>query len=347
MKVSQMSYVAVKKTEEGVVDAAAGGRAELAWILAILVLAVVPFLTTNDYQMHLIDIICLNIILAVGLNIVKGFTGQVTVGHIALYAIGAYASAILTLKFSFPFWLALPSSMLIAALAGLIVGVPAIRLEGAYLALATLGFAEAVRVVLISTDYFGTSSGISGIPAPDIAGFALDTDARYFYLLMPITVLSIYISFAILRSRIGRAFMAVREDPLAAASVGIDVRRHKLLAFAISALYAGCAGGLYAHLAPGYIHPNNFTITEMVALLLMVVIGGIGHVWGGVVGAVIVTIVHDLAREYYQYEYIIFGLVIVFSVTYMPKGIFGFAHRYFSERNFRKIRERKSNAAQH
>jgi branched-chain amino acid transport system permease protein len=309
-------------------------------VAAFIALFFLPLLTTNDYQMHLIDLICLNIILAVGLNIVKGFTGQVTVGHIGLYAVGAYASAILSINFNFPFWVALPCATLITAFIGLIVGIPSIRLEGAYLALVTLGFAETVRIVLLSTEYFGTSLGISGIPAPEIAGIILDTPRKYYYLLMPITALGIYASFSILRSAIGRAFMAIREDQLAAAAAGVDVQKYKLLAFVISAIYAGAAGSLFAHLAPGYIHPNSFTITEMVVLLLMVVIGGIGRIWGGVVGAILVTVIHDYLRDYYQYEYLAFGIIIALSVTYMPKGIGGLVFRFVNVRRFRAIREK-------
>lgn len=309
-------------------------------VAAFAALLFLPLLTTNDYQMHVVDLICLNIILAVGLNIVKGFTGQITVGHIGLYAVGAYSSAILSLNFGFPFWLALPAATAITALVGLVVGVPSIRLEGAYLALVTLGFAESVRIVLLSTEYFGSSLGISGIPAPVFAGITLDTPTKYYYLLMPITALGIYASFSILRSAVGRAFMAIREDTLAAAAAGIDVRKYKLLAFVISAIYAGCAGSLYAHLSPGYIHPNNFTITEMVVLLLMVVVGGIGRIWGGIIGAIIVTIIHVSVREYYQYEYLIFGVVMALLVAYMPTGIGGLLYRYVNIRRFRAIREK-------
>jgi branched-chain amino acid transport system permease protein len=309
-------------------------------VAAVIALFFLPMMTTNDYQMHLADIICLNIILCVGLNIVKGFTGQITVGHIGLYAVGAYASALLSLNFDFPFWLALPCATAITALVGLVVGVPSIRLEGAYLALATLGFAESVRVVLLSSEYFGSSQGLAAIPPPAIGSYHFDTPARYYYILMPVTLIGIYFSFSILRSRVGRAFMAIREDRLAAAAAGIDVRRYKLLAFVISAVYAGCAGSLYAHLAPGYIHPNSFTITEMVVLLLMVVIGGIGNIWGGVVGAIVVTLVHDLLREYYQYEYLMFGVIIALSVAYMPKGLGGLLSRFVNVRRFRMLRER-------
>jgi branched-chain amino acid transport system permease protein len=165
---------------------------------------------------------------------------------------------------------------------------------------------------------------------------------------MPLALAGIYFSFAILRSDIGRCFQALREDPLAAAASGINVRKYKLLAFLISALYAGCAGSLQAHHSPGFIHPNNYTIVEMVTLLLMVVLGGIGHIWGGIIGAVLVTIIYDLTRDYYQYQLAIFGMIIVLTVTYMPKGIGGIIDRFFTERRFnalRKAKVEKTNAA--
>lgn len=313
--------------------------------MGAVVLAALPFITINDYQHFLLNVMMINIILAVGLNIVKGFAGQVTVGHIAIAAIGAYASAVLTVNFGFSFWLALPCAMLVAALAGILVGVPSFRLEGAYLALATLGLAEAVRIFISATAYLGAAEGFGNIPAPRIGTFVMDDHIVYYYITMPLALLGIYISFSILRSDVGRSFRALREDVTAAATVGINVRKYKLLAFVISALYAGCAGSLIAHLAPGFLHPNSFTIVEMVTVLLMIVMGGIGHIWGGVIGAVIVTIVFDLTREWQQYQLIVFGMVVVLTVLYMPRGIGGLFDRYLARRRFVAIRKAKRDAA--
>lgn len=312
------------------------------WIFVLFILLSVPLLTTNLYQNHLIDIICINIILAVGLNIVKGFAGQVTVGHMGLYAIGAYSSAILSLNFGFPFWLALPAATIITGFAGVIVGIPSFRLEGPYLALATLGLGETVRMGINVTDYLGSTLGIGEIPSPQFGDFVFDDPDQYYFLLMPVMLAGIYFSFSILRSSVGRAFKALREDPVSAAAAGINIRKHKLMAFVISALYAGCAGSMYAHLAPGYIHPNNFTILEMVTLLLMVVLGGLGHTWGGIIGAIVVTLVYDFTREYYQYQMLIFGMTIVLTVLFMPKGIGGLIDRYFVTKRF--VEARKKNA---
>ena len=265
----------------------------LPWLIAYLVLLPLPKLlefVLSDYYIDLANRACLFILLCVGLNIVKGFCGQVTVGHIGLYAIGAVSSALLAINYGLSFWVSAPLAVLITGFAGIIVGLPSVRLEGAYLALATLGLGESVRIMIAVTPALGSSTGIMLIPAPAIGDFVFDSFERYYYLVMTLAVLGIYLSFAILRSTTGRAFQAIREDPIAAAVVGINVTMYKLLAFVISALYAGLAGALFAHMPPGYLHHNNFTIIEMVTLLLMVVLGGIGNIWGGVIGAILVTI---------------------------------------------------------
>lgn len=322
-----------------------GLRRAVPWAIGLAVLVALPHLTGNEYHHYLLDIMMINIILAVGLNIVKGFAGQVTVGHIAMAAIGAYTSAILALNFGFVFWLALPAAILVTGLAGAVVGVPSFRLEGAYLALATLGLAESVRIFISATPYLGAAEGLSGIPAPAIGGFAFDTHVSYYYLVMPVALVGIYFSFCILRSDIGRSLKALREDSLAAAAAGINIRKYKLFAFVVSALYAGAAGSFQAHIPPGFLHPNSYMIHEMVTLLLMVVLGGIGHIWGGVVGAVLVTIIFDLTREWYQYQLIAFGMIIVLTVMFMPRGIGGLIDRTLTTRRFVAIRKARADAA--
>ena len=227
------------------------------WLIGLAILIPLPWLAANEYQHYLLNVICINVILAVGLNIVKGFAGQITVGHIALAAIGAYTSAVMAVKFGLPFWMALPIAVAVTGLAGIVVGIPSFRLEGAYLALATLGLAESVRIFISATDYLGAAIGFGDIPPPFIGGVPIERHIEYYYLVMPLALISIYFSFSILRSDIGRSFQALREDALAAAASGINVRKYKLLAFLISALYAGAAGSLAAHMSPGFIHPNN------------------------------------------------------------------------------------------
>jgi len=315
------------------------------WLLALAALLLLPLFSRNAYHHYILIVICINVILAVGLNIVKGFAGQVTVGHIAMMAIGAYSSAVLAKFIGLPFWIALPCAMMITGLAGAVVGVPSFRLEGAYLALATLGLGESVRIVISVTEPLGASIGFENVPPPSVLGREINTHFGYYYIAMPLALLGIYFSFSILRSDIGRAFKAIREDALAAAATGINVRKYKLIAFMLSALFAGCAGSLQAHMFPGFLHPNNYTLTEMVSLLLMVVLGGIGHIWGGVIGAVLVTIINDLTVDYYEYRMIMFGSVILLTVMYMPKGIGGMIDQYFVKRRFVAIRQARANAA--
>jgi len=283
----------------------------LPWLVAYLLLLPLPKLLEfgiSDYYIDLANRACLFILLCVGLNIVKGFCGQVTIGHIGLYAIGAVSSALLALNYGLSFWMSAPLAVLITGFAGIIVGLPSVRLEGAYLALATLG---------------------------------LDSFERYYYLVMTAAVVGIYLSFAILRSATGRAFQAIREDPIAASVVGINVTMYKLLAFVISALYAGLGGALFAHMPPGYIHHNNFTIIEMITLLLMVVLGGIGNIWGGVIGAIVVTVIYDQTKEYYFYQPLIFGISMVLLVVFMPRGIGGLIERKIVKQKFIKQHEDK------
>ena len=263
----------------------------LPWLIVYALLLPLPFFLAslfNEYLIDLVNRICLFILLAVGLNIVKGFCGQVTVGHIGLYAIGAVTSAVLSLEpggfggalgFGWPVWLAIPTAVVVTAFAGLIIGLPSVRLEGAYLALATLGLGESVRIFIAVTPALGSSTGLMMIPAPSIGSFTIDSFTSYYYLVMTAAIIGIYFSFSILRSATGRAFQAIREDTIAASVNGINVVQYKLLAFVLSAVYAGLAGALFAHMPPGYLHHNNFTVIEMVEVLLLVVLGGIVSVW--------------------------------------------------------------------
>jgi len=326
----------------------------LPWLLGGVLLCFVPFLQRasdslkgatgfefyNANTQFVINVMLINILLAVGLNIVKGFAGQVTVGHVALMAIGSYASAVFSAYLGLSFWIALPLAVLVTAIAGALVGIPALRLEGAYLALATLGMAESVRIIINGTDALGGGVGLGDIPPPVLFGIPLREHALYYYVCMPLALAGIYFSFAILSSDIGRVFKALREDPLAAAASGINVAQYKIIAFVLSAIYAGAAGSLKAHLAPGYIHPDNYKLEEMITLLLMVVFGGLGHIWGGVIGAIAVTIIVHKTQDFYIYRLIIFGMIIVLTVMFMPRGLGGIVDDWRTRRRFRAIREK-------
>tara|TARA_Y100000813_G_scaffold1979_1_gene1483 strand:- start:476 stop:1465 length:990 start_codon:yes stop_codon:yes gene_type:complete len=309
----------------------------LGFIIAYLVLLCVPSIFFTDlYQSHLSSLIFINIIVAAGLNIVKGYCGQVTVGHVGLYAVGSYTAGCMFMYLGSDLWMTLPAAIIVTGLFGIAFGIPSFRLEGPYLALATLGGGEAIRLFIENGEFFNSTYGISSISQPTIFGVPFDTPDKYYYISLPVMIIAVYFSYSILKSSIGRAFMSVREDPISAAASGIDIKKYKILAFILSAMFAGAAGAVYAHLPPGYIHPNNYTVIEMVTFLAMVVFGGLGHIWGGIIGAIIITIVYDLTRPLYEYQLFIFGLTIVLTILFMPKGIGGFIDKIFIDKRFKK-----------
>ena len=309
----------------------------LGFIVAYLVLLCVPTIFFTDlYQSHLSSLIFINIIVAAGLNIVKGYCGQVTVGHVGLYAVGSYTAGCMFMYLGSDLWMTLPAAIIVTGLFGIAFGIPSFRLEGPYLALATLGGGEAIRLFIENGEFFNSTYGISSISQPVIFGVPFDTPDKYYYISLPVMIIAVYFSYSILKSSIGRAFMSVREDPISAAASGIDIKKYKILAFILSAMFAGAAGAVYAHLPPGYIHPNNYTVIEMVTFLAMVVFGGLGHIWGGIIGAIIITIVYDLTRPLYEYQLFIFGLTIVLTILFMPKGIGGFIDKIFIDKRFKK-----------
>ena len=309
----------------------------LGFIIAYLVLLCVPSIFFTDlYQSHLSSLIFINIIVAAGLNIVKGYCGQVTVGHVGLYAVGSYTAGCMFMYLGSDLWMTLPAAIIVTGLFGIAFGIPSFRLEGPYLALATLGGGEAIRLFIENGEFFNSTYGISSISQPVIFGVPFDTPDKYYYISLPVMIIAVYFSYSILKSSIGRAFMSVREDPISAAASGIDIKKYKILAFILSAMFAGAAGAVYAHLPPGYIHPNNYTVIEMVTFLAMVVFGGLGHIWGGIIGAIIITSVYDLTRPLYEYQLFIFGLTIVLTILFMPKGIGGFIDKIFIDKRFKK-----------
>ena len=309
----------------------------LGFIIAYLILLCVPTIFFTDlYQSHLSSLIFINIIVAAGLNIVKGYCGQVTVGHVGLYAVGSYTAGCMFMYLGSDLWMTLPAAIIVTGLFGIAFGIPSFRLEGPYLALATLGGGEAIRLFIENGEFFNSTYGISSISQPTIFGVPFDTPDKYYYISLPVMIIAVYFSYSILKSSIGRAFMSVREDPISAAASGIDIKKYKILAFILSAMFAGAAGAVYAHLPPGYIHPNNYTVIEMVTFLAMVVFGGLGHIWGGIIGAIIITIVYDLTRPLYEYQLFIFGLTIVLTILFMPKGIGGFIDKIFIDKRFKK-----------
>lgn len=263
----------------------------------------------------------INIILAVSLNLITGFTGQFSLGHAAFMSIGAYISAVATAKFNLPFLSAILIAALISAFAGIIIGVPTLRLKGDYLAIATLGFGEIVRVIIQNNDYVGGASGFNDIPQ--------HTNWAWLYFMTVITIIFIR---NFIESKQGRACIAIRDDEIAAESMGINTTFYKVLAFGVGAFFAGIGGALYS----GYfyfIKPDAFGFMKSIDILVIVVFGGMGSILGSIVGAVALTIISLLLQSFPELRMVIYSVILFIIMVYRPQGIMGnYKLKLFSKR---------------
>ena len=295
-----------------------GGAIVLA-LLAVLL----PFLFST-YQTNIMTSAMLYVVLGLGLNIVVGLAGLLNLGYAAFYAIGAYAYALLNYHYGIGFWTALPIGGLLAALFGLLLGFPVLRLRGDYLAIVTLGFGEIIRIVLENWTAFSFGpSGIANIPRPGLFGVELDLRGAtiYVYFLAMALCLLAAFSFQRLRdSRIGRALMALREDEMACEAMGVDKTRMKLTAFAFGAFWAGLAGVVFASKTT-FVNPASFTFLESAMILAIVILGGMGSILGVVIGAFLLILLPEYLRAFSGYRMLLFGLAMVVMMIFRPQGI--------------------------
>ncbi len=285
-------------------------------IVAILVLyAIVEILTRlgviDSYiQLNLI-LIGINIILAVSLNLITGFTGQFSLGHAAFMSIGAYASGIITAKLGLPFIVGIMVAAVSAAAAGVLIGIPTLRLRGDYLAIATLGFGEIVKIVAINNDYIGGAVGLNDIPQY--------TNWTWTYFLV---VLTVFIIYNFIKSYHGRACIAIREDEIAAESMGVNTTYYKILVFTIGAFFAGIAGALYANYF-SFIKPDSFGFMKSVDILVIVVFGGLGSVTGSIIGAIALSLISVFLQNIPELRMVIYAIILFLIMVYRPQGIMG------------------------
>lgn len=293
---------------------------------AVAIVLPLPF-AGSDYALFLLVMCANHALMAVSLNVVYGYLGLIALGHAGFYGIGAYISVALTMGVGLPFWLALPGAALAAALAGVALGIPAIRVRGHYFVLITLGFGEIVRLVLLNWKAVtrGTD-GIVDIPAPAFGPLVISSKIGFYYLTLAVVALAILLTERLRRSKFGRALIALRGSEMAAATSGVDPVMAKLLGFTFSAAITGAAGSLYAHFY-SFISPEVFTIDISVATFLMVLLGGAGSNVGAVLGAVLLTILPEALRFLKQLYLILYGAGIVLVMVFMPDGLVGVARR--------------------
>ncbi|NLJ59596.1 MAG: branched-chain amino acid ABC transporter permease [Firmicutes bacterium] len=292
------------------------------WVLIAVVLSI-PFVVTNLYYLHLINLIGIYSLVVIGLNILSGYTGQVSMGQAGFFAVGTYTSALLMMKLQAPFWVATVMAAIVAAIFGVVIAIPALRLTGPYLVMATVGFGEIIRLVLVNwVPVTKGAAGLTGIPAPSFFGFTVFSERSFFYLIYAVVALGILVAVRISRSKIGRTFMAIREDELAAESMGVPTNIYKVAAFAIGAAYAGVAGSIFGSFS-GVASPDGFTFDDSVGFLCMSVIGGNRSIFGALIGSITLTLLSELLRFMQSYRLIVYGAILLLTAIFMPQGLSG------------------------
>ncbi len=323
-----MSVMPLKTTSPALRSPAAAAPAQrlsdhARLLIVWLVLLAVPFVSPNSYVVSLANLMLINVILIASLNLLMGYGGQISLGHAAFYGLGAYVSGVLGVKLGWSPWIGLPVAALVTGLSALIIGIPALRLRGLYLSMATLGW-NAILVVMFNRliDLTGGPNGLLGVKPFAFGTFALDTDARQFPLVWLVSLLVMVAILHLLRSRIGRALRAVATNELGADAVGINSFRTKLLFFVLTAGMAGIAGSLYVHINQ-YASPETFSVSSSILLVVMVALGGSGTYWGPIVGALIYTAVPQLLLDYEDAELMLFGLGMLLVLILSPSGLTG------------------------
>lgn len=281
-------------------------------------------LAGSFYQTNIMISAMLYIMLALGLNIVVGLAGQLVLGYVAFYAVGAYAYGLLNQFFGWGFWMCLPVGGLLAALFGLGLGFPVLRLRGDYLAIVTLGFGEIVRLGLLNwTSLTGGPRGISEIPRPGLFGLEMginESTIYIYYLVLAAVAITVAVISRLKNSRVGLALQALREDEIACEAMGIDITRVKLSAFALGSCWAGFAGVIFAAKTT-FINPSSFTFMESAMILSMVVLGGMGSIAGVIIAAVILILAPEYLRAFSEYRMLIFGAIMVIMMIFRPQGL--------------------------
>jgi branched-chain amino acid transport system permease protein len=300
----------------------------------VVVAAALPLLVTDRFTLKVLTITGINAIVVVGLALLFGYAGQISLGHAAFYGLGAYTSAYLVKTLAMPWFVGPIAAVVVCTLLGLVLALPTMRLKGHYLAMATLGFGEIMAVAFVELKQFtGGPDGLSGVPFPSLGTYVLRSPAENFWLVWAVLGIVLLLAYNIVHSRPGRALRALHASEAAASACGVDVSRSKIVVFALSAALAGLAGSLYAHFI-GFISPSTFGIMASVLLVAMVVLGGMGSLGGAVVGATLLTLLQfpdavlpglprNIASLVQDWQPDIYGLVLILIMIFAPAGLAG------------------------
>jgi len=281
----------------------------------------------DNYLLHVMSRLFVYVLVALGLNLLTGFAGQVSLGHAALFAIGAYTAAVLAESLRWPFLPCVLAAAAVTALVGYLLGLPCLRLSGLYLAMATLGFTLIVQEMLLQLSVITHGSeGMSVKPAA-IWGFRFDSDYRKYYLILVVTILMLVFARNLVRGRTGRAFLAIRENERAAEAMGVNLAQYKTIAFAISAMYTGLAGALSAFLV-GFLDPQEFSFFLSIQFITIIILGGLASLLGSVLGAGFLIILPELLAGLDVWQALVYGVIMVLTIIFMPFGLSGAIRRY-------------------
>jgi len=291
------------------------------WSLFAAAVLVLAASLQGDYYFSLLNFIGIHALLVVGLNLLMGYGGQISLGHAAFFGLGAYTSAILTATYGVNPWLALVAGLLLSGSTAFLLGVPALKLRGYYLAMATLGFGIIVYIVLNEAQALtGGPSGLAGIPSLALGPVLLNTPRRLYLFIWTTLGVVLALSANLVDSRLGRALRALHDSEAAAQSLAVDTFALKLKVFIWSALYASLAGSLYAHTL-NFIAPSSFTFMFSIKLVTMVLLGGMASIWGSLLGAGVLTVLPELLTAFHDYEVVIFGAILMAVMIFLPRGL--------------------------
>lgn len=296
-------------------------RKNIPLIMLALVIAAVPLVVSDPYYLTILIFIGIYAIATMGLNLLMGYAGQISLGHAAFFALGAYVPAILTTRYDIPCIVAAALAVALASAVAYGVGLPCLRLKGHYLAMGTLAFGEIIHIVLnAEVELTGGPSGIAGIPMLSIGNMSADSDTKYFLVVWISFLILFALTRNIINSRPGRALQALHGSEQAASAMGIDVAGMKLTVFVLSAAYAALAGVLYVHFV-AFISPQNGDIVFSIRMVTMVVVGGMGHLWGGLLGAALLTVLPEMLSYFEDYDMLIYGGILLIMVMFLPGGL--------------------------
>jgi branched-chain amino acid transport system permease protein len=284
------------------------------------VVAVLPLVLRGDYYLTVLIFMGINSLVVIGLSLLMGYAGQISLGHAAFYGIGAYTTGILTTQYHFSIYSAFLVGIFLSILVAIVIGIPALRLSGHYLAVATLGIGEIVYIIFNElTELTGGPSGLSNIPSIHIFGFQFNSSLKFYYLVWAVLILIIWFSLNLIYSRVGRALRSMHGSEVAANAMGVNLSFLKIQVFVLSAVYASIAGSLYAHFVT-FIAPNNFGLMVSIMFLMMGVIGGIHTIWGSLLGATLLTFLPEYLRVFEKFDILVYGVILLGILLFMPEG---------------------------